>query len=166
VSPAQEERLADPRAAIRAFVREFAEAAELDLTAEVHEEEQRTIVRLFGSDRALLLEDGGEVLLALDHLVQRAFSRDVQPRRLVLECEGFRETRDAALQALARELAQEVRADGQPRETEPLNAYERRIVHLAVSEEEGLKTYSVGEGLDRRVTIAKREPEEEPQKPA
>jgi spoIIIJ-associated protein len=150
-----QERQQDPRASIRAFVREFAEAADLDLTAEVHDEEQRTVVRLFGQDRDILLEQGGEVLLALDHVVQRAFGREVHPRRLVVECEGFRETRDAALEGRARELARAVRMDGKPREMEPLNAYERRIIHLAIGEEPGLRTFSVGEGLDRRVTIAR-----------
>jgi spoIIIJ-associated protein len=158
-SRARESKPRDPRAAIRSFVREFAEASELDLTAEVSDDEQRTVVRVFGADKGFLLEDGGEVLMALDHVVQRAFGRDVHPRRLVLECEGFREARDASLQAMARELAQEVRADGQPRETEPLNGYERRIVHLTISEEPGVCTYSVGEGLDRRVTIAVKGPE-------
>src|SRR5687767_9390072 len=61
-------RVQDPRAAIRAFVRSFAEASGLDLTAEIQEEEEaRVVVRLFGDDRSFLLEDGAEVLVALDH---------------------------------------------------------------------------------------------------
>jgi spoIIIJ-associated protein len=149
-----ETRPSDPRAAIRALIRDFSEASELDLTAEVSEEGEKTIVRLSGADQALLLENGAEVLLAFDHVLQRAFGRDVYPSRLLVECEGFRESRDAALGAMARGLASEVRRDGQPRETEPLNAYERRIVHIAISEETGVRTFSVGEGQDRRVTIA------------
>jgi spoIIIJ-associated protein len=159
VPPPRAERPKEPLAAIRAFVREFGEASGLDLTAEVQEDEQRTVVRLFGADKDLLLENGAEALVALDHVVQRAFGRDVHPRRLMLDCEGYREARDGALQAQARELAEAVRADGKPRETEPLNAYERRIVHMAVGEEKGLRTFSVGEGQDRRVTIALQEGE-------
>jgi spoIIIJ-associated protein len=152
------ERPKDPRAAIRAFVRELAETAELDLTAEVEDEEQRTIVRLFGDDLDVLLEDGGEVLIALDHLMQRAFGREIQPRRLVVECEGFKDVRESALRARALDLVRAVKQDGKPRETEPLNGYERRLVHMAVAEESGVRTFSVGEGQDRRVTIAIAEP--------
>ena len=150
----------DVQARIRSFIRELAEVGELDLTAEVVEEEQRTIVRLFGADRELLLERGAEALTALDHVLQRGFGSEIHPRRLVVECEGFREARDAALADRARELAKAVREDGKPRETEPLNSYERRIVHMALTDEPGIQTFSVGEGLDRRVTVAPRGPED------
>jgi len=151
---AAEEKPRDLQAALRAFIRELAETGELDLTAEVEEDGQRTVVRLFGADRALLLENGAEALIALDHILQRAFGHDIHPRRLAIDCEGYREARDGALEARARELADAVRADGRSRETEPLNSYERRIIHVALSEAPGVKTFSVGEGPDRRVTIA------------
>jgi spoIIIJ-associated protein len=153
-----ETKRVDPLAAIRALVRDFSEASELDLTAEVQTEGEKTIVRMFGADKEILLADGGEVLLALEHVLQRAFGRELYPSRLIVECEGFREARDAGLIATARQLAAEVRGDGQSRETEPLNAYERRIVHMTIAEEAGLRTFSVGEGQDRRVTIAVQEP--------
>lgn len=149
-----EEKPKDLRAALRAFIRELAETGELDLTAEIEEEGQRTVVRLFGADRTLLLENGAEALIALDHILQRAFGHDIHPRRLAIDCEGYREARDGALEARARELAEAVRADGRSRETEPLNSYERRIIHVALQEAPGVKTFSVGEGPDRRVTIA------------
>jgi len=160
--PDQVSKAQDPRAAIRAFVRELAESGELDLTAEVRETEQRTVVQLFGAGRDILLERGAEGLVALDHILQRAFAHEVQPRRLVLECEGFREARDAALGARAKELADAVLADGRPRETEPLNSYERRLVHVALAEMPGVRTFSVGEGPDRRVTVAVRTPDDPP----
>jgi spoIIIJ-associated protein len=147
------DRPRDAQAAIRSFIRDFSEATHFDLTAEVQQEGDRTIVTLFGADRTILLENGGQVLIALEHIIQRAFARDL-PGRLVIDCEGFRASRDAGLEAKARELARDVRADGKPRETEPLNAYERRIVHVTLAEEPGVRTFSVGEGGDRRVTVA------------
>ncbi|PYQ42019.1 MAG: hypothetical protein DMF77_14250 [Acidobacteria bacterium] len=76
--------------------------------------------------------------------------------RLTVECEGYRDHRDGRLRARALELVRAVEADGKPRRTEALNSYERRIVHMVVSEHPSLETYSVGEGADRRVTIAPR----------
>ena len=76
--------------------------------------------------------------------------------RLAVQCEGYRDHRDGRLREQALELAKAVEADGRPRRTEALNSYERRIVHMVVSERPGLETYSVGEGADRRVTIAPR----------
>ena len=101
-----------------------------------------------------LLGGDGEALAALDHLLRRILRpRGTRPR-LIVWCEGWRERRDDALRERALELARAVREDGQPRRLEPLNSYERRIVHVAVAELAGLTTFSVGEGHERRVTIA------------
>ena len=94
------------------------------------------------------------MLRATEHLLQRSFGVALQPRSLRLACEGFRERRDEALAAEARRVAAEVRADGQPRTMEPQNAYERRVVHVALQDEPGIVTYSVGQGAGRRVTVA------------
>jgi len=145
----------DPQADVRALVRTVGEAAGLDLVAEIDSTRDAFVVRLGGSDRRFWLGAGeAEVFLAFEHLLQRIFGPEISPRRLVVECEGYREMRDEALRAQARELAAAVRGDGQPRETPPLNSYERRIIHLTIAEEPGLASFSVGEGGDRRVTVS------------
>jgi spoIIIJ-associated protein len=156
----------DARAGIRATVRAVAEAAGIDVSAEVEEEDERVVVELSGPDAGFFFgrEGRGDVLRATEHLLQRAYGAGFLPRPLRLECEGFQEGRDRALREQARALANAVRADGQPRTTEPLNAYERRVVHLSVNDEPGLRTFSVGEGAARRVTVAPAE--ENPPAPA
>ena len=146
----------DPRARLRETIRAVAEAGGLDVEAEVEETEEAVIVRLRGVDQAFFLapEGRGDVLRATEHLLLRLHGAAVQPRALRLACEGFRESRDQALGDEARRLATSVRADGQPRTMEPMNAYERRVVHVALQGEPGVTTYSVGEGPDRRVTVA------------
>jgi spoIIIJ-associated protein len=145
----------DPQADVRALVRDVGEAAGLDLVAEIDSGKETFVVRLGGNDRRFWLGDGeAEVLQAFEHLLQRIFGPEISPRRLVVECEGYREVRDEALRGQARKLAAEVRADGLPRETPPLNSYERRIIHMTIAEEPGLSSFSVGEGSDRRVTVA------------
>jgi spoIIIJ-associated protein len=148
-----------PGPVLRALVRALAEAAGVDLAAEVEEGDGVLTVRVEGPGCPLLLEEDGEVLRSLEHLLQRAATRPGSRQRVVVACPGYREQRDDSLRAEALALARAVQLDGQPRETRPLNSYERRIVHMAVSEEPGLRTFSVGEGADRRVTVARAEPE-------
>jgi spoIIIJ-associated protein len=152
-------RTGDVRADIRALVRVLGEAASADLSAEVEEGPDALLVRLQGAGCAMLLEEEGEVFRAFEHVLQRAYRGRLESRRLTVECEGYRDHRDRRLRERALELARAVEADGKPRRTEPLNSYERRIVHMIVSERPSLETYSVGEGADRRVTIAPRRPE-------
>ena len=147
---------ADPRAQLRETIRAVAEAGGLEVEAEVEEGEQAVVVHLRGADQAFFLgpEGRGDVLRATEHLLQRLYGAALQPRALRLTSEGFREGRDQALAEEAHRLATTVRADGRPRTMEPLNAYERRIVHVALQGEPGVTTYSVGEGSGRRVTVA------------
>ena len=136
----------------------MAEAGGLDVDAEV-EEDRRGRGRAPARPRPafFLGEDGrGEVLRATEHLLQRLYGAALQPRALRLTCEGFRERRDQALAEEARRIAAAVRGDGEPRTLAPQNAYERRVVHVALQDEPGVTTYSVGEGPDRRVTVAPR----------
>jgi spoIIIJ-associated protein len=161
VAPAAAPTPVAPGPVLRALVRALAEAAGVDLAAEVEEGEGVLTVRVEGPGCPLLLEEDGEVLRALEHLLQRAATRPGSRQRVVVACPGYREQRDDSLRAEALALARAVRLDGRPRETRPLNSYERRIVHMVVSEEPGMRTFSVGEGADRRVTVARAEPEAE-----
>jgi spoIIIJ-associated protein len=159
-SPASWSPPADARAGIRGLIRAVAEAARIDVSAEISEGDERVVVHLRGPDHAFFFgrEGRGDVLRATEHLLQRTYGAEFLPRPLRVECEGFQERRDKALAEQARRLAEAVRGDGKPRTTEPLNGYERRVVHLALNDEPGITTYSVGEGAARRVTVARAEP--------
>jgi len=158
----------DPRAGVRAIVRAIAEAAALEVSAETDETPDTLTVKIEGKDVSFFLDDDADVLEGLDHLLQRMYQRALEPRRLVVTCEGFRVERDEGLRRTAQELAAAVRRDGVPRTTRPLNSYERRVVHVALAEEPGIRTYSVGEEGNRRVTVAPRDAEggPEPEEPA
>lgn len=146
----------DARAGIRATIRAVAEAAGIDVSAEISETEKRVVVHIGGPDQAFFFgqEGRGDVLRATEHLLQRAYGMEFLPRPLRLECEGFQEKRDKALADEARQLADAVRRDGTPRTTEPLNAYERRVVHVTLNDATDITTCSVGEEPARRVTVA------------
>jgi spoIIIJ-associated protein len=144
----------DPQAGLRAVVRAVAEAAGLDLSADVTETRDGLVLQLAGPGCDMLLEEDGEVLRSLEYLLQRMFRGE---GRLRVQCEGYRSPREDGLRSQARDLAAAVRTDGRPRTTGPLNSYERRIIHVALTDDPDLKTFSVGEGPDRRVTIARRD---------
>jgi spoIIIJ-associated protein len=146
-----------PRALLTSLVRDLGRAAGLELSADLEETEEGLLLRLAGADRAFFLEDDGEVLKALEHVLHKIAQSEGEPLRLIIECEGYRAHRDEALRRRARLLAEQVLADGRPRRTDPLNSYERRIVHLTLTDIEGIRTFSVGEGSGRRVTVARAE---------
>lgn len=151
---------ADVHGGVRAVVRALAEAGGLELECETEDTESTFVVQLLGAGCPFFFGDDGkgEPLRALEHLLQRSYGEPLRPRVLRVRCEGFRERRDLAIGEEARALAAEVRRSGEPRTLEPMNAYERRIVHVALQDEADVRTFSVGEGAERRVTIARAEP--------
>jgi spoIIIJ-associated protein len=156
----------DPRSGPRAIVRAIAEAAGLEVAAEIEETPDTLTVRIEGGDVAFFLDDDADVLEGLDHLLQRMYQRALEPRRLIVTCQGHRVERDEGLRRTAQELAAAVRLDGVPRTTRPLNSYERRVVHVALAAEPGIRTYSVGEEGNRRVTVAPRDAPAGPEEPS
>jgi spoIIIJ-associated protein len=143
----------DPLPRLRALIRALSEAAGLDLEVEVDRNEHGIRVRLLGAGSRFLLGGDGEVLRAVEHLLQRSVGHEGS-ERVRLECEGAREQREERLREQAAGAAEAVRKDGQPRTLGPLNSYERRIIHVALADAPGVRTFSVGEPSQRRVTIA------------
>ncbi len=145
----------DVKAGVRTVVRAVADAGRLDRLCEVEEDEEALRVQIGGPDATFFHgEDGrGGELRALEHLLQRMYGAQIYPKWLRLEAAGLRERRAQALAEEARALAAAVRQDGRPRSLEPMNSYERRLVHLALQDEPGVTTYSEGEGAERRVTV-------------
>lgn len=107
-----------------------------------------------GQDTELLLEHNGELLLALEHLMMRALRLDPRAHELVrFDAADFRATRLAELRLSAQVAAQRVRELGQPFRMSPMSPRERRVIHLALNNEKGVRTASEGEGERRRVVI-------------
>ncbi len=107
-----------------------------------------------GDDAEVLLRRKGEALQALQHIVNMAFRHRVgEQQRVVVDCQGFRRDKDAELRQMAKFLAERARRTGVEQQLGPLNPYERRIVHLAVSEEPGVSSHSVGDAFSKVVII-------------
>ena len=115
-------------------------------------------VDILGGDRpedmGLLIGHHGQTLDALQEVTRRAVQRQLETRcRVMVDVEDYRKRRRARLAEKARGVARRVRSSGRPERLEPMNAYERKIVHDAVSEVGGVETASEGEDPERRVVV-------------
>ena len=112
------------------------------------------VLDIEGKDAELLQAQTGELLEALQHLVNQVFGRSLTGgARLVCDVNGFRATREAELQAMANLAANRVRQTGMAFTFEPMSANERRIIHLTLADSPDLFTESIGEGADRKLRI-------------
>jgi spoIIIJ-associated protein len=136
------------------FLQELTAAMGVPLTAVVTESGGVYRIDLQGEGGELLLSQRGEPLKAVQHIVSTAFRRQLgEEARVLVDCQHFRRDKDNELQQMARFLASKAVRTGAPQEIGPLNAYERRIVHLAVAEE-GASSESVGDAAVKTVIIS------------
>lgn len=136
------------------FVQNVVTAMGLTLTTSVEETPEGTRINLVGEDGGVLIRRGGEALQALQHVVATAFRKQLgDDNRIVIDCNSFRRDKDAELRQMAKYMAEKARS-GTPQEMGPLNPYERRIVHLAISEEPGVSSESIGDAFMKTVIIS------------
>lgn len=117
------------------------------------------VLDIEGKDAELLQAQTGELLEALQHLINQVFGRSLQGgARLVCDVHGFRATREAELQAMANLAADRVRQTGVPFTFQPMSANERRIIHMTLADSPDLFTESIGEGSERKLKVGRKSP--------
>lgn len=127
----------------------------LELRVAVKRRSTGSVLDIEGIDSELLQSQTGELLEAMQHLINQIFGRHLPAgERLVCDVEGFRATREAELQAMANLAAKRVRDSGVSFTFQPMNANERRIIHLTLADQEDLFTESIGEGSERKLKVA------------
>jgi spoIIIJ-associated protein len=140
--------------AVETTVRRMLVLMGMKLEARVHPVEGGIRIELAGPDRKLLAQKDGELVSALQFLLNRMARRSWPDRgHIQIDCEGFRNKREEDLVELAREVARQVARTGRPKRLHSMNPYERRLVHLTVREFPGLTTRSEGEGFLKQVTV-------------
>jgi spoIIIJ-associated protein len=121
------------------------------------EPEDTITLHVEGADEeamGLLIGRRGETLRSLQFMVNLLVSRKVQKwPQVVVDVGNYRQRRQESLEGLARRMAERVRQSGRPLTLEPMGAYERRIVHLALRADPTVYTESSGEGENRKVVI-------------
>ena len=135
-----------------------------DCKIQAYEAEDEVLFELdCGEDYGIVIGRRGETLDAIQYLARMVENKGHQGyRRVSINVGNYREKREAALIALAKKDAARALRTGRSVHLEPMNPYERRIIHTAIQGIEGVTSYSTGVDLDRRVIIA---PENAPRNP-
>jgi len=112
-------------------------------------------VTVTGTELGLLVGPGGRTLNAVQDLARVAAQRRLgdHETRLRVDVAGYRERREAALSAFARDVAEQVRTSGTARSLEPMTSSDRKVIHDVLNEIDGVSTRSVGEDPDRRIIV-------------
>jgi spoIIIJ-associated protein len=130
----------------------------MDIKAEINTEETQDGIKitLRGPNMGILIGHRGETLDSLQYLVSLVINKDCsgsQYKRVVLDTENYRQKREETLKRLAQRLAQNAKATNKSIVLEPMNPYERRIIHAALQDNPYVKTRSEGEEPFRKVVI-------------
>ena len=101
-----------------------------------------------GPDKTLLLRDDGSLLLALQHILNK-----VSPIKVQVDCEFYRRRKEKKLREYAQKVAQHVSDTGREEVLEPMNPYERRIIHIVANQVPGVTSESIGDGFLKKVKV-------------
>ena len=131
-----------------------------DVTFSAVQKGEATIIRLDGEKLGALIGRRGETMESLSYLASLVANRlEGDYIKLGLDVAGYRDKRESDLTALAQRIGAKVRKTGRSFAMEPMNPYERRIIHSAIGKMEGVRSESKGEGRDRRVVIYSTSPD-------
>lgn len=125
-----------------------------DVTIKVANRENASLIILDGEDLSVLIGRRGETLDALQYLTGLVANNGGGHYKISLNIGDYREKREETLTKLANRIAEQALAAGKCRTLEPMNPYERKIIHTAIQNIEGVESASFGEGTERRVVIA------------
>lgn len=125
-----------------------------DITIKVAATENSAVIDLDGEGLGVIIGYRGETLDALQYLTSLAANNGGGNFKVKLNIGDYREKREQTLVSLAQRISEQVKTTGKSRRLEPMNPYERRIIHTTVQEIEGVVSVSFGEGTSRRVVIA------------
>ena len=138
------------------FLSELLKKMQIEATVEAAETEDGLRLNILSSTDGLLIGRRGETLDALQYVVSLYLNRDRKEngyRRVSVDTEGYRARREETLRRLARKNAAQVARTGRSVAMEPMNPYERRVLHSALQGFKGVTTHSEGEEPNRRVII-------------
>lgn len=133
---------------------------EIEAGVGMREEPTCIFLNITGNSSGLLIGRKGQTLEALEYLINKiVHKRTEEKKRIVVDTENYRSRREESLVNLAHRLADKAKRLGKPVTVSPMNAHDRRTIHLALQDDKTLRTRSTGTGLYRKVIIT---PEKKP----
>lgn len=136
------------------FLTDILKDMRFNLKVSVERTSEGCLLNMSGEDVHFLLNESGEMLDALETILFQVFGKEIdRTERFICDADGFRQTRKAELQAMARFAAQNVRKSGKAFTFGKLNSTERRIIHLTLQDEADLQSESIGDGRERRLQV-------------
>lgn len=125
-----------------------------DFPVAAEEKSEYITINIQGDGSGLLIGRGGQTLDALQYLTNKALNRNGNGgKRIILDTENYRRKREESLVALAEKLGEKAKRTKKPVTVNPLNAHDRRIIHMVLQEDRELTTRSRGEGSMRKIII-------------
>ncbi|HWE08586.1 MAG TPA: R3H domain-containing nucleic acid-binding protein [Solirubrobacteraceae bacterium] len=144
-----------PAERVRELMERIAEAAGVEASVAVHEEDDGLHAEYVGDDLGLLIGHHGQTIDAIQHLAYRfASSRDRDRVAVVVDAAGYRDRRAGALRATADQAAQTAISNRRAVPLEAMSALERKVIHEHLKDRHDVETYSEGQEPSRRLVVA------------
>ncbi len=141
---------------VEKFLKDWLTQVDESLVYEIKIEDYTIFVDIKGQAAGLLIGYRGESLNAMQTILSTIANRNFNDKiKLILDIENYREKRAKILEELAEKVSKTVLKNGKSITLEPMSAYERKIIHTKLQDNTKVETYSIGEGDNRRVVIAK-----------
>ena len=141
--------------AAKTFLEEVLQSMDMSAEVKIKEENGEIRIELIGPNMGLLIGYRGETLDSLQYLVSLVVNKNHEEeyKRVILDTENYRAKREETLKRLASKIAYKVRVSGRILKLEPMNPYERRIIHSTLQNDSYVYTFSEGDEPYRRVVV-------------
>lgn len=151
-----EEDISIAKERVEEFLKEWLQKVENTLEYTIKEEDYTIYVDINGNAAGTLIGYRGETLNSMQTILSTIANRGFNSKiRLILDIENYRQKREKTLEELAEKVSKTVLKTGKSITLEPMSAYERKIIHSKLQDNNKIETHSIGEGDNRRVVISK-----------
>ena len=150
-----EEELNKAEENVKKFIEELLPQLPEETTYNIKRDETGLIVELSNKNLGFLIGYRGETLYAFQNILSAIAGREIDKKvRVILDIEGYKEKREKTLEELAEKVAKTVIRTRKPIKLEPMQAYERKIIHSKLQQNDKVQTESIGEEPNRRIVIS------------